>query len=87
MTSNRCKWSKDQIRAARGANLPELLRTEGLRLRETGGGNFQLLDYAGLVLKDSYWRWPQRDMQGNAIDFFVKVLGRSFAQAMERIAG
>jgi hypothetical protein len=26
-------------------------------------------------------------MQGNAMDFFVKVLGRSFAQAMERIAG
>jgi len=65
MTSSRCKWSREQIRAARGANLPELLRREGLCLRETGGGNFQLLDYAGLVLKDSYWRWPQRDMQGN----------------------
>ena len=58
-----------------------------MRLRETGGGNFQLLDHPGIVVKDSYWRWPERNMQGNAIDFYTKVLGRSFAQAMDRIAG
>ena len=85
MTSPRCKWSKQEIRAARGANLPELLLKQGLRLRETGAGNFHVLDYAGLVVKDSYWRWPEHAMQGNAIDFFVRVLNRSFAQAMNSI--
>ena len=85
MTSTPSKWSRQQIRAARGASLPELLLREGLRLRETGGGNFHVLDYAGLVVKDSYWRWPERELSGNAIDLFVKVLGLSFAQAMGRI--
>ena len=85
MTSTPSKWSRQQNRAARGASLPELLLREGLRLRETGGGNFHVLDYAGLVVKDSYWRWPERELSGNAIDLFVKVLGLSFAQAMGRI--
>jgi hypothetical protein len=85
MTSARCKWSRQQIRAARAAPLPPLLLREGLRLREAPGGNVELVDYAGLVVKQSYWRWPERNMHGNAIDLFVNVLGFSFAQAMERI--
>jgi hypothetical protein len=39
----------------------------------------------GLLLKDSYWRWPQRELAGNTIDFFVKVLGLSFNDAMRLI--
>jgi hypothetical protein len=41
-------------------------------------------DASGLV-KDSYWRWPQRNLAGNAIDFFVQVLGLSFHDAMRQI--
>ena len=41
--------------------------------------------HASLV-KDSYWRWPQRQMAGNAIDFFMRVLGLSFHDAMRQIA-
>ena len=85
MTSIPSKWSRQQIRAARGASLPELLLREGLRLRETGGGNFHVLDYAGLVVKDSYWRWPSQNKAGNAIDFFTQVLGLSFNDAMRQI--
>jgi len=37
------------------------------------------------VLKESYWRWPERNQSGNAIDFHVQVLGRSFHEAMTAI--
>ncbi len=32
----------------------------------------------GLIVEDSYWRWPERNLAGNAIDFQVLVLGLSF---------
>jgi hypothetical protein len=35
----------------------------------------------------SYWRWPERHLAGNAIDFCVQVLGRSFHDAMCQITG
>ena len=50
-------------------------------------GNFELAAYNGLLLKDSYWRWPERNLAGNAIDFFVQVLGLSFNDAMRQITG
>jgi hypothetical protein len=85
MTSPRCKWSRQDIRDARRVSLPDLLPRLGLALRETGGGNFRLLDHPGLIVKDCYWRWPERDMQGNTIDLLVHVLGRTFDQAMTAI--
>ena len=35
-------------------------------------GNFELAAYKGLLIKDSYWRWPERNLAGNAIDFSVQ---------------
>ena len=49
-------------------------------------GNFELADYPGLIIKDSYWRWPSRNLAGT-IDFFVQVLGLSFHDAMRLIIG
>ena len=43
--------------------------------------------YPGLIIKDSYWRWPERNLAGNAIDFSVQVLGLSFHDAMHQITG
>jgi hypothetical protein len=40
-----------------------------------------------VTVKGSYWRWPQRNLAGNAIDFFVQVLGLSFHDAMRQICG
>jgi hypothetical protein len=34
---------------------------------------------------DSYWRWPERDLAGNAIDFGMIVLGLSFHDTMREI--
>ena len=80
-------WSREQIRAARMTALPPLLEKRGLALRDRGGGNAEIEQYNGLLIKASYWRWPERDMAGNAIDFYTKVLGLSFNQAMKELTG
>ena len=81
------RWSREQISAARMAPLVPLLQQRGLQLIERPPDNFELAAYKGLLLKDSYWRWPERNLAGNAIDFFVKVLGLSFNDAMRQITG
>ena len=79
------RWTRQQIRAARLAPLVELLEKRGLQLVAREAGNFILPAYPGLIVKDSYWRWPQRNLSGNAIDFFMRVLGLSFHEAMCQI--
>ena len=79
------RWSKEQIRAARKAPLPRLLRREGFALRPRGHGNFELLHYGGILVKDAYWRHPGGEHAGNTIDLFVQVLGRTFNDAMRII--
>ena len=27
--------------------------------------------YPGLIVQNSYWRWPQHNLAGNTIDFFL----------------
>jgi hypothetical protein len=76
---------REQIRTARMASLLPLLKKQGLQVLEREAGNFILPAYPGLIVKDSYWRWPQRNLAGNAIDFYTKVLGLSFHQAMQII--
>ena len=79
------RWTREQIRAARLAPLVPLLQRRGLQLVEREAGNFILPAYPGLFIKDSYWRWPERNQAGNAIDFHVQVLGLSFHDAMRCI--
>jgi len=33
------------------------------------------------------WRWPDRNLAGNAIDFYTNVLGVSFHDAMKELTG
>ena len=81
------RWSREQIRAARLAPLLPLLHKRGLQVVEREAGNFGLPAYPGLIIKDSYWRWPERNLAGNAIDFCVQVLGLSFHDSMCQITG
>lgn len=78
-------WTREQIRTARQAALVPLLQKRHLCLTSKEAGNFELTAYPGLIVKESYWRWPQRNMAGNTIDFFVQVLGLSFTNAMREI--
>ena len=81
------RWTREQIRAARVAPLVPLLQKRGLQLIEKETGNFELSAFPGLIVKESYWRWPQRDLAGNAIDFFVQVLKMNFHDAIRQIIG
>ena len=81
------RWTREQIRAARQAVLVPLLQKRRLQLIQCEAGNFQLPAFPGLIVKDSYWRWPERNSAGNTIDFFVQVLGLSFHHAMREITG
>jgi len=81
------RWTREQIRAARIAPLVPLLQQRGLQLIEREAGNFELSAFPGLLVKESYWRWPERDLAGNAIDFFVQVLKMTFHDAMRQIIG
>ena len=78
-------WSREQIRDARKAQLAPLI-AKGLTLVELPADNFAVTAFPGLIVKDSYWRWPERDQAGNTIDFFVQILGLSFHDAMKTIA-
>jgi hypothetical protein len=78
-------WSREQIRDARKAPLAPLITKRGLVLVELPADNFGLSAFPGLIVKDCYWRWPQRDLAGNSIDFLVKILGLSFHDAMKAI--
>ena len=44
-------------------------------------------EYASLIVKDCYWRWPERELTGNAIDFCTQVLRLSFHDAMRELIG
>ena len=78
-------WTREQIRDARKAPLAPLLVKRGFALVELPADNFAVTAFPGLIVKDSYWRWPERDRAGNTIDFLVQVLGLSFHDAMKTI--
>lgn len=75
-------WTREQIREARKINLELLLEARGHLMIEQGGGNCRVPDFPGLIVKESYWRWPERNQSGNAIDFHVQVLRWTFHDTM-----
>lgn len=81
----RTEFTRSEIRAARRAELPPLLRREGYELRELGGGNYALRERAGIIVKHCFWRCPDTGRAGNTIDLFTRVLGHSFTEAMRII--
>lgn len=39
----------------------------------------------GIIVKNNFWIWPDNDLSGNTIDFFMTIEGMSFNQAMQII--
>jgi hypothetical protein len=69
------------------APLVPLVQKRGLQLVVREADNFTLPAYPGLPVKDSYWRWPERNLAGNAFDYHVQVLDLSFHEAINQITG
>ena len=78
-------WTREQIRVARKADLELLLEARGHLMIEQGGGNCRVPDFPGLIVKESYWRWPERNQSGNAIDFHTQILKWSFHDTMRAL--
>ena len=85
-------WTKSAIREARRAELAPILIGRGYRLQPLNNGNHRVLPDpddpsmpSGLVVKQNFWIWPDRQIDGNTIDFFIQVEGKTFHQAMQII--
>ena len=79
------RWSTEQIREARQAPILPLLFSLGYQVRGLPDQNYAVRGFDDLRVKQHYWRWPSRNVEGNAIDFLVKVQGQTFHQAMQTI--
>lgn len=80
------RWSKEQIRTARTITLAPLLSNRGCTLKPLANANYCVSNYEDLIIKENYWRWPSRNLDGNTIDFFTKVEKLTFSQAMKILA-
>jgi hypothetical protein len=80
-------WSRAEIRQARQKHLKPVLEQLGYRLLPRPDNNFAI---AGLpheiIIKEHYWNCPDSGQSGNAIDFFVKIKGASFNEAMKLLS-
>ncbi len=86
MTCPRTKtrWNRAQIRAARRKPLPSVCEALGYRLEPVRDGNYRIIGLTKEILvKDNYWVCTDDGSAGNAIDFLVHGLGKTFSQAME----
>jgi len=86
--SRRSTWTKAEIRAARQAPLKPLLERLGYRLSPTGQDNYLVVGLPSeIVIKAHYWVCLEDGSAGNAIDFLVKIQGKSFSEAMHLLCG
>ena len=67
------------------AAIAPLLEKRRLHLIDAGGGNYTVREHPGLIIKDGYWRWPERELGGNAIDLCMQVLRLNFNDAMHEL--
>jgi hypothetical protein len=77
-------WKRSEIRAARQTPLKPVCEALGYRLEHIRDGNYRILQLPNeIILKDHYWVCTDDGSAGNAIDFLVKIQGKTFSQAMQ----
>ena len=76
-------WNRSEIRRARQTPLKPVLERLGYRLNPLAKGNYVIIGFSpDIVVKDHYWVCADTGDAGNAIDFFVRIKGTSFQEAM-----
>lgn len=80
-------WSKHDIRNARKTPLLPILTKLGYSLRKLEYNNYLVEKHGSVVIKDNYWFWKENQSAGNAIDFFVIIEKKSFAESMAILTG
>ena len=77
------RWSSSDIRSARQMRLKPILENLGYRLVPLRNDNYEVAGITeSVVIKDNFWLDTDNNSSGNSIDFFTKILGMSFQQAM-----
>jgi hypothetical protein len=77
-------WNRSEIRRARQTPLKPVLERLGYRLNSIAKGNYVIIGFSpDIVVKDHYWVCADTGDAGNAIDFFVRIKGTSFQEAMQ----
>ena len=80
-------WNRSEIRRARQTPLKPVLERLGYRLNPMANDNDVVIGVSpDIVVKDRYWVCADTGQAGNAIDFFVKIRGLSFHEAMKLLA-
>ncbi len=82
-TRNANHWSRDDIEAARNADLAPILARNGYLITPLPNGAMLLHGFRGLIIHANRWTWKAERLFGNTLDFFVTLEGKTFAQAME----
>jgi hypothetical protein len=54
-------------------------------MEDKGAGNYRLIGYSGLIIKDNYFKQFGSNASGNAIDFCTDVLGLDFNKAVKEL--
>jgi len=76
-------WNRSEIRRARQTPLKPVLERLGYRLHPIANDHYVVLGFShDIVVKDHYWVCADTGDAGNAIDFFVRIKGTSFQEAM-----
>jgi DNA primase len=70
---------------ARQVDLVEYCEYKNFDMVYEGNGNFRLIDYSGLIIKDNYFNQFGSDISGNSIDFCVNILGMNFYKAVKEL--
>lgn len=76
------KVGKEDILAARKADLVSYLQSKGYTLKKEGK-NHRVRDFSGVLVKDNMYTDFVHQTGGNAIDFCVKVLRLSVPEAVQ----
>jgi DNA primase (bacterial type) len=73
------------IEQARQTDLAQYCEHKQFDMLDVGSGNYRLIGYSGLIIKDNYFKQFGSNASGNAIDFCTKVLGLDFKQAVKEL--
>lgn len=77
------KISIENKMKARRASLVDFCQRNNYALNDEGDGNYRVVGYAGLIIKDNMFYRHSTHEQGSAIDFCMNILGMGFKDAVE----
>ncbi|MCL2105466.1 MAG: DUF3991 domain-containing protein [Oscillospiraceae bacterium] len=77
---------REQLLAARQADLPAYLMAQGVKLIPAGNqGSFRMAEHNSLFITGNKYVWNSRGESGNAIDFLRSYYGMDFREAVEAL--